>query len=117
MPTIGCDSLLTPASSHKDNISIVPDLNNPLQPKLEDSEDDLEIVEQSELDHFIAVLQNAQIIAAKAEREWKPEKHPNKFEGKSKRTQRQHKKHQEDLMKQGYLLVFDFITHTKEKAS
>lgn len=108
MPTIGCDSLLTPASSHKDNISIVPDLNNPLQPKLEDSEDDLKIVEQSELDHF---------IAAKAEREWKPEKHPNKFEGKSKRTQRQHKKHQEDLMKQGYLLVFDFITHTEEKAS
>jgi hypothetical protein len=80
------------------------------------SEDDLEIVEQSELDHFVSVLQNAQKIAAKAEREQKPQKRPQKFDGKSERTRRRHKKRREDLAKQGFLSMFDFIAHSKEKA-
>jgi len=45
----------------------------------------LEIMEQSELDHFNAVLQKAQKLAAKAERE-NPQKCPRKYNGKSKRT-------------------------------
>jgi len=39
------------------------------EPDLEESDDGLEIVEQSALDHFNAVLQEAQKLAAKAERE------------------------------------------------
>ena len=75
----------------------------------------LEIVEQSALDHFNAVLQKAQELAAKAERE-NPRKRPRKYTGKSKRTLKRRKTFQEDLAKKGFLSVFDFIAHMEEKA-
>jgi len=45
----------------------------------------LEIVEQSALDHFNAILQKAQTLVAQAEME-KPQKRPKRYNGKSKRT-------------------------------
>ena len=104
---------------------IIPD-NGPLQPAVKECEggqreeetdleepyDDLEIVEQSALDHFNTVLQKAQSLAAKAERE-KSRKRPRRYTGKSKRTLKQHKKCQEDLAKQGYLPVFEFMAHVE----
>ena len=74
-----------------------------------------EIVEQSALKHFNAVLQEAQRLAAAAERE-KPWKHPKWYQGNSKRTQKRHKKYQEDLAKQGYFSVFKFLALVKERA-
>jgi hypothetical protein len=126
----GSDPDLT-ASSHFGNKDTPPD--TPLQPAVDcedgqredsDSEeeesvlyDDLEILEQSSLDHFNAILQNAQKIAAKAEREKKPPKRPKTYDGRSKKTQQRHKKQREDLAKQGYLSVFDFIARTKARES
>jgi hypothetical protein len=81
---------------------------------LEDPCHGLEIVEQSALDHFHAVLQKAQRLAAEAENV-EPGKHKRKRDGKSERTLRRHTKRREDLAKQGYLSVFDFIAHVKEK--
>ena len=102
--------------------------NRPLQPANEKYEGgqreeetdfeefcDLEIVEQSALDHFNTVLQKAQRIVAKAEKE-KPPKRPKRYEGKSKRTLKWCKKCQEDLAKQGYLFVFEFMDHVRENA-
>ncbi len=76
--------------------------------------DDLEIVEQSALDHFNAILKKARELGAKAKK-MKSQKHPRKYDGKSKRMLKQWKKHQEDHGKQGYLLVFEFIAHVEEK--
>jgi hypothetical protein len=60
-------------------------------------------------------LQKAQILAAKAEKE-KPRKRPKRYSGKSERTQRRHRKRQEDLAKQGQRSVFDFMAHVKNNA-
>jgi hypothetical protein len=106
---------------------IIP-ANRPLQPAdekdegaqgedrtdLEESYDGLEIVEQSALDHFNAVLLKAQRTAAKAEKE-KPRKRPRQYDGKSKRTLKRHKKYREDLAKQGYLSVFEFVEHVNQR--
>lgn len=54
-------------------------------------------------------------FAAAAVRE-KPPKWPSSFDGRSKKTLKQHRKHQEDHEKKGFLPVFDYITHIKEKA-
>jgi hypothetical protein len=85
------------------------------EPDLEESDDGLEIVEQSALDHFNAVLQEAQKLAAKAERE-KPQMRPKRYTGKSKRTLKRCRKCREDLAEQGYFSVFEFMEHVKEKA-
>ena len=77
--------------------------------------DGLEIMDQLELDNFVTIIQKAQKIAAQVERE-KPQKCPKTYNGRSKRTLKQHKKRWEDLAKQGFLSAFDFITFTKEKA-
>jgi hypothetical protein len=61
-------------------------------------------------------LQRAQGLAAKAEKE-KPRKRPRQYNGKSKRTLRRHRKQQKDLAKQGYLPLFDYTAHMKEKAA
>jgi hypothetical protein len=74
---------------------------------------DLEIVEQSTLDHFNFVLQKAQELAAEAEKK-KPRKHPKRYNGKSKKTLKRRKKIKENLAKQGYLSVFEFMTHVEE---
>ena len=89
----------------------------PVDTDLEDpyDSDGLEIVDQSELDNFVTIMQKAQKIAAQVERE-KPRKCPRTYDGKSKRTLKQHKKHREDLAKQGFLSVFHFIAFTKEQA-
>ena len=75
---------------------------------------DLEIVEQTALEHFNAVLQKAQEVAAEAEKK-NPRKRPRKYTGKSDKTLRRHKKRREDLAKQGFLPVFDFIARMKER--
>ena len=72
----------------------------------------LEIVKQLALDHLNAVLQKAQKAAAEAKRD---QKCPRQYDDKSKRTLKWHKKCREDLAKQGYLSVFDFIIHVKKK--
>jgi hypothetical protein len=82
---------------------------------IEERYEGLEIVEQSALDHFNAVLQKAQRATAEAEREM-PRKRPRRYDGKSKRTLKRHKQFQEDLAKKGYFSVFDFMAHVKEKA-
>jgi hypothetical protein len=71
----------------------------------------LEIVEQSALDHFSAILQKAQRAAAEAFRD---QKRLRTYDGKSKRTLKRRKKFQDDLAKKGYLSVFDFMAHVKE---
>jgi hypothetical protein len=52
---------------------------------IEESDDGLEIAEQSALDHFNAILRKAQRAATEAERE-KSRKRPRTYDGKSKRT-------------------------------
>jgi hypothetical protein len=80
----------------------------------EELHDDLEIVEQSALDHFNFILQKAQSLAAKQEHV-NPRKCPKRYNGKSERSLKRHKKRQEDLAKQGYLLVFEFLAHVTDK--
>lgn len=82
---------------------------------LEKQYDGLEIVEQSALDHFNSILQKAQKLAAKAEKN-KSQKRPKRYEGKSKRTLKRRKKCGEDLAKKGFLSVFEFMAVVKEKA-
>ncbi len=94
--------------------------NRPPQPAVEETEVEephgcLEIVEQSELDHFSSILQKAQALAAEAERK-KPHKHLKRYDGKSTRTLKQQKNFREDLAKQGYLPVFEFMAHMEETA-
>jgi hypothetical protein len=60
-------------------------------------------------------LQQAQRIAAEAEKK-KSQKRRRKYDGKSEKTQKRHKKCREVLAKQGYLSVFEFIAHMKELA-
>jgi hypothetical protein len=83
---------------------------NPEEP----CDDDLEIVEQSALDHFSDILQKAQCLATQAERE-RPRKCAKRYDGKSKRTLKRHKQHKEDLAKQGFLSVFEFLAYKMEK--
>ena len=74
-----------------------------------------EIVEQTHLDHFISVLQNAQKAASLMMKE-KDRKCRKPYNGRSKTTQKQRRKQKKDLAKQGYLSVLEFIAHMKEKA-
>ena len=104
------DSPLQPAIKGGDDGQSIDEIN------LEDPCSGLEIVEQSKLDHFNAILKEAQRVAVKAERE-KSRKRPKTYDGKSKRTLKRHKKHREDLARQGYLPVFDFIARMKEMSN
>jgi hypothetical protein len=56
------------------------------------SDDGLEIVEQVALDYFNSILQNAQKLAAEAEKQ-KPRKRPRRYNGKSKRTMKRQENH------------------------
>src|SRR5260221_11395018 len=87
--------IVTPRLSQNKGILNDPD-DRPLQPAVGEWEggqmeeeinvdDCLEIVEQSALDHFSAVLQEAQRAAAKAEKE-NPQKCPKRYDSTSKRT-------------------------------
>jgi hypothetical protein len=78
-------------------------------------DDDLEIVEQSALDHFNSILQKAQSLAAKAEIE-KPRKRPKRYKGNSERTLKRRKKEQEEFKRQGYgdLSMFGFHVAPKK---
>lgn len=114
---------------NKDNLILSNDHDILLQPVVQECEDGhgeeeihveepyngLEIVEQSALDHFNAVLQKAQRAATEAQKE-KPRKRPKRYDGKSKRTLKRHKNFREDLAKKGFLSVFDFMAHMKETA-
>ncbi len=51
----------------------------------------LEIVEQSELDHFSSILQKAQALAAEVERK-KPSKHPKRYDGNIRKKHSGHRK-------------------------
>ena len=80
-----------------------------------ESFDCLEIIEQSALNHFTAVLQEVQRIAAEAVKN-QPQKRPKKYDGKLARTLKRRKKHKEDLAKQGFFSVFEFIAQVDNKA-
>ena len=81
-----------------------------------DKETDDEIIEESALDHFNAILQKAQQISAQAERERRKScKRPSTYSGKSKRTLKQHKQFKDNLEWKGFLSVFNFIAFTKKK--
>ena len=83
---------------------------------LQDNCDGPEIIELSKLDHFVSVLQEAQRVAVEAQREKdKQRTRPKTYTRKSRTSSWRYKKHQDDLMKQGYLPVFDFISHVKKK--
>ena len=73
----------------------------------------LEIAEQFALDHFNAILKEAQRAIAEADKK-NPQKCPRKYKGNSKRTLKWHRKNQENLSKQGYLSVFDFMAYVKK---
>jgi hypothetical protein len=79
------------------------------------SDDDLEIVEQSALDRFSAILQKAQKTAAEAERQKKSKKRPKTYDGNSDRTKRRNTKKGKDHEKNGYLSVFGYMAYIKAK--
>jgi hypothetical protein len=75
-----------------------------------------DIIEESELDWFNAILQKAQQVSAQKERERRQTcKQPRTYSGKSERTLKRHKQFKENLEKKGFLSVFDFIAFTKKK--
>ena len=82
---------------------------------LNEQYDSPEIVEQSALNHFNFVLKEAQRVVAQAENK-RPQMHPKRYNGKSKRTLEQHKNYWNKLAQQGFLSVFEFMAHTKETA-
>ncbi len=115
--------IVTPRLSQNKGILIDPD-DRPLQPAVREWEggqveeeinvdDCLEIVEQSALDHFSAVLQEAQRAAAKAEKE-NPRKRPKRYDSTSKRTLKQRKQFQEDQDKKGFHTLFEFMAHMEK---
>jgi len=59
-------------------------------------------------------LKRVQQLAAETER-MMPQKHPRKYDSKSKRTLTRWEQCREDLAKQGYLSVFEFMAHVEEK--
>jgi hypothetical protein len=128
---------LTPALIHWQHAYVenIDKINNPndrhLQPAAEECgggqrEDEidieepyegLEIVEQSALDHFNAILQKAQGLAALAQGEKeKTRKRPRRYSGRSKKTLKQHKKQKEDLQKKGFHSMFEYIALKKDEA-
>jgi hypothetical protein len=56
----------------------------------------------------------AQRLAVKAEKN-NPRSRPKRYGGNSKRTLKRRRTYREDLEKKGYLSVFGFIEHVKEK--
>ncbi|KAH9038697.1 hypothetical protein EDB85DRAFT_1887750 [Lactarius pseudohatsudake] len=86
-----------------------------------DPSDGPEISEQSELEHFSAVLQHAQQIAVQLEEEKersRKRKTPKYYNGKSLRTSYRHKKARLQLAEKGFIGVFEYIdlqNHTGAK--
>ncbi|KAH9039781.1 hypothetical protein EDB85DRAFT_1887197 [Lactarius pseudohatsudake] len=86
-----------------------------------DPSDGPEISEQSELEHFSAVLQRAQQIAVQLEEEKersRKRKTPKHYNRKSLRTSYRHKKARLQLAEKGFIGVFEYIdlqNHTGAK--
>ena len=89
---------------------------------LEDNDDysssnSSEIIEESALEHFSAVLQEAQRLAIQAEKarnernQW-----PKRYTGKSATTMYRHKKEQEKMASKGFLKLGDFLQRKGEEA-
>jgi hypothetical protein len=94
-----------------------PELDQYLSSQFTDNESDDDIIEESALDRFNAILQKAQQVAAQAERERRKTcKRPRTYNGKSERTLKRRKQSKDNLKQKGFLSVFDFITFTKKKA-
>src|SRR6266702_3905761 len=75
-----------------------------------------EIAEQSELEHFSAVLQHAQQIAIQLEKEKersRKRKTPRRYTGKSLKTSYWHKRARLQLAEKGFLGVFEYISLQK----
>ena len=106
--TIPSNKLLQPAAERHDSGQ------EEEETEVEEQCNGPEITEQSALNCFNSTLQNALECATKAEH-GNPRKRPTRYDGKSKRTLKRRKKHQEDLAKQGYLSVFKFTAYVKEK--
>ncbi|KAH9014560.1 hypothetical protein EDB85DRAFT_1899154 [Lactarius pseudohatsudake] len=71
-----------------------------------------EIAEQSELEHFSAVLQRAQQIAVQLEKEKEKSKKcktPNRYTGKSQMTSYRHKRARFQLAEKGFFRVFKYF--------
>ncbi|KAF8266886.1 hypothetical protein EI94DRAFT_1701400 [Lactarius quietus] len=71
-----------------------------------------DIVEESELDHFSAVLQRAQQIAIQLEKEKqhsRKRKTPKQYKGNSLKTISRHKRTKLQLAEKGFLGVFEFL--------
>ena len=81
-----------------------------------DEELDDDIIEESALVRFNAILKKAQQVSAQAERERRKTcKRPRTYNGKSKRMLKRHKQFKDNLEQKGFLSVFDFIAFTKKK--
>ncbi len=116
---------------NKDNINITFPPNKPLDDlsdtplsgiddhELDQSTDeelDDDIIEESALVWFNAILKKAQQVSAQAERERRKTcKWPRTYNSKSKRTLKRHKQFKDNLEQKGFLSVFNFIAFTKKK--
>jgi hypothetical protein len=74
----------------------------------------LEIAEQSELEHFSAVLQRAQKIAIQLEKDkdklrTRKCKTPRQYTGNSLKTKYRHKKARLQLAEKGFIGVFEYL--------
>jgi 5-methylcytosine-specific restriction endonuclease McrA len=73
------------------------------------SESSVEVVEETALEHFSAILQQAQQLAMKAEKDQHASrKRPVYYTGKSKRTEYRRKKARRDLATKGFLSLQEF---------
>ena len=82
-----------------------------------DPSDRSEIIEQSELDHFSAVLQCAQQIASQLEKEKdksRKRKTPKQYRGNSLKTLSRRKRAKLQLAEKGFLGVFEFLNLQKQ---
>lgn len=79
-----------------------------------------EITEQSELEHFSAVLQCAQQVAIQLEKEKlesRKRKTPRQYMGNSLQTKYRHKKARLQLAEKGFLGVFQYLELQKHRAA
>ncbi|KAH9053760.1 hypothetical protein EDB87DRAFT_1704770 [Lactarius vividus] len=99
-----------------------------LEPQVQDFESDEdgddtdgpEIAEQSELEHFSAVLRHAQQVAIQLERERevsRKRRTPRQYTGNSQKTLYRRKKTKLQLAEKGFLGIFEYLDHHSQRAN
>ncbi|KAH9016315.1 hypothetical protein EDB85DRAFT_1898189 [Lactarius pseudohatsudake] len=99
-----------------------------LEPQVQDFESDEdgddadgpEIAEQSELEHFSAVLRHAQQVAIQLEREReisRKHKTPRQYTGNSQKTLYRRKKTKLQLAEKGFLGIFEYLDRHSQRAN